>query len=171
MLNVTTGRAAIPIFWKIVNRWPTPRELVDGTSSVYIRTIGIWFYFAMNDFLRLLATADVHFQRRWTSLWSYFALWAFTTNEQSGSKSFHNATWTIHRDTLAIVEERKCRQPRRVLALVKRGCGLALAPARLTPIPRYLTSKASARTRSIRFEYFVIARSNRKQTQLRCGSK
>ncbi|KIM61261.1 hypothetical protein SCLCIDRAFT_54412, partial [Scleroderma citrinum Foug A] len=27
MLNVTTGRAA---FWKIVNRWPTPRELIDA---------------------------------------------------------------------------------------------------------------------------------------------
>ena len=50
MLNVTTGRAAIPIFWKIVNRWPTPRELVDGTSSVYMRAMGIWSYLAMNDF-------------------------------------------------------------------------------------------------------------------------
>ena len=42
MLNVTTGRAA---FWKIVNRWPTPRELIDGTSSTYTHAVGTPVFF------------------------------------------------------------------------------------------------------------------------------
>ncbi|KAG6331268.1 hypothetical protein ID866_7820 [Astraeus odoratus] len=28
LLNVTTGRMAIPVFWKVVTRWPTPEDLV-----------------------------------------------------------------------------------------------------------------------------------------------
>jgi len=57
MLNVTTGRAAIPIFWKIVNQWPTPRELVDGTSSSYTHTIGTPIYFTSIDVLRPVSSA------------------------------------------------------------------------------------------------------------------
>ena len=30
LLNVTTGKAAIPVFCKIISRWPTPQDLVRG---------------------------------------------------------------------------------------------------------------------------------------------
>jgi hypothetical protein len=32
LLNVTTGTAAIPVFCKIISRWPTPQDLVRGGS-------------------------------------------------------------------------------------------------------------------------------------------
>jgi hypothetical protein len=32
LLNVTTGKAAIPVFCKIISRWPTPQDLVRGGS-------------------------------------------------------------------------------------------------------------------------------------------
>lgn len=32
LLNVTTGKAAIPVFCKIISRWPTPQDLVHGRS-------------------------------------------------------------------------------------------------------------------------------------------
>lgn len=30
LLNVTTGKVAIPVFCKLISRWPTPRDLVQG---------------------------------------------------------------------------------------------------------------------------------------------
>lgn len=39
LLNVTTGRMAIPIFWKIVRRWPTPRDLVNAPLDELIELI------------------------------------------------------------------------------------------------------------------------------------
>lgn len=30
LLNVTAGRMAIPVFWRIVARWPTPSDLLAG---------------------------------------------------------------------------------------------------------------------------------------------
>lgn len=34
LLNVTTGRYAIPIFWKLTNRWPTPHDMINGTLEI-----------------------------------------------------------------------------------------------------------------------------------------
>ncbi|KAL4062328.1 hypothetical protein J3A83DRAFT_4312000 [Scleroderma citrinum] len=45
LLNVTTGRAAIPIFWKIMSRWPRPRELVDAPLDELVellRPLGLY---------------------------------------------------------------------------------------------------------------------------------
>ncbi|KAI6128152.1 DNA glycosylase [Pisolithus croceorrhizus] len=39
LLNVTTGRMAIPIFWKIVHRWPTPQDLVNAPLDELIELI------------------------------------------------------------------------------------------------------------------------------------
>jgi hypothetical protein len=30
LLNKTSGRCAVPIFWTLINRWPTPRSLAKG---------------------------------------------------------------------------------------------------------------------------------------------
>jgi hypothetical protein len=30
LLNVTTGRYAIPVFWKLMDRWPIPRDMIEG---------------------------------------------------------------------------------------------------------------------------------------------
>ena len=30
LLNVTTGKAAIPVFYKIISHWPTPLDLAHG---------------------------------------------------------------------------------------------------------------------------------------------
>ena len=30
LLNKTSGKVALPVFWYIVNRWPTPKQLADG---------------------------------------------------------------------------------------------------------------------------------------------
>jgi len=30
LLNKTSGKVALPVFWYIVNRWPTPTDLVNG---------------------------------------------------------------------------------------------------------------------------------------------
>ena len=35
LLNQTTGKAAIPVFWKIVKKWPTAQHLQDGTQSTH----------------------------------------------------------------------------------------------------------------------------------------
>jgi methyl-CpG-binding domain protein 4 len=40
LLNKTTGKLAIPVFWKIVDKWPTPLDLANGMHS---RTkVNIW---------------------------------------------------------------------------------------------------------------------------------
>ncbi|KAG1762107.1 hypothetical protein EDD22DRAFT_893058 [Suillus occidentalis] len=40
LLNVTTGRYAIPVFWKLMDRWPIPR---DNDEIVYIlRPLGLY---------------------------------------------------------------------------------------------------------------------------------
>ena len=39
LLNVTTGKAAIPVFCKIISRWPTPQDLVHGGSCHRARLI------------------------------------------------------------------------------------------------------------------------------------
>jgi hypothetical protein len=30
LLNKTSGRSAVPIFWTLINRWPTPESLAKG---------------------------------------------------------------------------------------------------------------------------------------------
>ena len=30
LLNKTSGKVSLPVFWYIVNRWPTPADLVNG---------------------------------------------------------------------------------------------------------------------------------------------
>lgn len=30
LLNKTSGKVALPVFWYIVKRWPTPKELING---------------------------------------------------------------------------------------------------------------------------------------------
>jgi len=30
LLNKTSGKVALPVFWYIVDRWPTPANLVNG---------------------------------------------------------------------------------------------------------------------------------------------
>ena len=30
LLNKTSGKVALPVFWYIVNRWPTPADLING---------------------------------------------------------------------------------------------------------------------------------------------
>ena len=30
LLNKTAGRVAVPIFWKLMERWPTPEALAQG---------------------------------------------------------------------------------------------------------------------------------------------
>lgn len=45
LLNVTTGRMAIPVFWKIMHRWPTPQRLVDAPLDElieFIRPLGLY---------------------------------------------------------------------------------------------------------------------------------
>lgn len=39
LLNVTTGRMAIPVFWKIMHRWSTPQDLVDAPLDELIELI------------------------------------------------------------------------------------------------------------------------------------
>ena len=34
LLNVTTGRAAMPVFWELMRRWPTADAMSRGTRSV-----------------------------------------------------------------------------------------------------------------------------------------
>lgn len=33
LLNKTTGKAAIPVFWVLMDRWPTPRKMVKGIHA------------------------------------------------------------------------------------------------------------------------------------------
>ena len=33
LLNKTAGRVAVPIFWKLIERWPTPDALAQGNSA------------------------------------------------------------------------------------------------------------------------------------------
>ncbi|KAH8919112.1 hypothetical protein BT69DRAFT_1337586 [Atractiella rhizophila] len=37
LLNVTTGRQAIPVFWKILSLWPTPELLKDGMPLAFLQ--------------------------------------------------------------------------------------------------------------------------------------
>jgi methyl-CpG-binding domain protein 4 len=30
LLNKTSGRCAVPIFWTLIDRWPTPQSLAKG---------------------------------------------------------------------------------------------------------------------------------------------
>ena len=40
LLNKTAGRLAIPVFWKIIEKWPTPLDLAQGTDfSIHPRCI------------------------------------------------------------------------------------------------------------------------------------
>ena len=34
LLNVTTGRAAMPVFWELMRRWPTADAMSRGARSV-----------------------------------------------------------------------------------------------------------------------------------------
>ncbi|CUA77341.1 hypothetical protein RSOLAG22IIIB_12689 [Rhizoctonia solani] len=35
LLNKTNGKAAIPIFWELIRRWPTPTALAQGLESYF----------------------------------------------------------------------------------------------------------------------------------------
>jgi methyl-CpG-binding domain protein 4 len=39
LLNVTSGRAARPIFVELVRRWPTPQALAEGAQSMLRQAI------------------------------------------------------------------------------------------------------------------------------------
>lgn len=34
LLNRTTGKAAIPVFYELMARWPDPASMVDGVSPL-----------------------------------------------------------------------------------------------------------------------------------------
>ncbi|KAG0698947.1 hypothetical protein DFH29DRAFT_939132 [Suillus ampliporus] len=45
LLNVTTGRYAIPVFWKLMNRWTTPREMIEADNDELVnilRPLGLY---------------------------------------------------------------------------------------------------------------------------------
>ncbi|KAG2134877.1 uncharacterized protein EDB93DRAFT_1254382 [Suillus bovinus] len=45
LLNVTTGRYAIPVFWKLMDRWPTPRDMIEADNDEVVnilRPLGLY---------------------------------------------------------------------------------------------------------------------------------
>lgn len=45
LLNVTTGRYAIPVFWKLMDRWPIPRNMIDADNDELVnilRPLGLY---------------------------------------------------------------------------------------------------------------------------------
>ncbi|KAG2053836.1 DNA glycosylase [Suillus hirtellus] len=45
LLNVTTGRYAIPVFWKLMDRWPTPRDMIEADHDELVnilRPLGLY---------------------------------------------------------------------------------------------------------------------------------
>ncbi|OJA20380.1 hypothetical protein AZE42_06677 [Rhizopogon vesiculosus] len=45
LLNVTTGRYAIPVFWELMNRWPTPHDMVNANNTELmnaLRPLGLY---------------------------------------------------------------------------------------------------------------------------------
>ncbi|KAG1840243.1 hypothetical protein F4604DRAFT_1833176 [Suillus subluteus] len=45
LLNVTTGRYAIPVFWKLMDRWPIPRDMIKADNDELVnilRPLGLY---------------------------------------------------------------------------------------------------------------------------------
>ncbi|KAG1764598.1 hypothetical protein EV702DRAFT_1153649 [Suillus placidus] len=45
LLNVTTGRYAIPVFWKLIDRWPSPRDMIKADNDELVnilRPLGLY---------------------------------------------------------------------------------------------------------------------------------
>ncbi|KAG2363784.1 DNA glycosylase [Suillus spraguei] len=45
LLNVTTGRYAIPVFWKLMDRWPIPRDMIEADNDELVnilRPLGLY---------------------------------------------------------------------------------------------------------------------------------
>ncbi|KAG2038317.1 hypothetical protein BDR03DRAFT_955141 [Suillus americanus] len=45
LLNVTTGRYAIPVFWKLMDRWPIPRDMIEADNGELVnilRPLGLY---------------------------------------------------------------------------------------------------------------------------------
>ncbi|KAG1733245.1 uncharacterized protein EDB91DRAFT_1149688 [Suillus paluster] len=45
LLNVTTGRYAIPVFWKLINHWQTPRDMIEADNDELVnilRPLGLY---------------------------------------------------------------------------------------------------------------------------------
>lgn len=45
LLNVTTGRYAIPVFWKLMDRWPIPRNMIEADNDELVdilRPLGLY---------------------------------------------------------------------------------------------------------------------------------
>ena len=54
LLNVTTGKAAIPVFCKIISRWPTPQDLVHGRL---LNTIAFFWSWTISN-ITIIAPQD-----------------------------------------------------------------------------------------------------------------
>lgn len=39
LLNKTAGKVAIPVFWRIIERWPTPLDLSQGIYFLFLPVV------------------------------------------------------------------------------------------------------------------------------------
>ena len=68
LLNKTAGKVAIPVFWKIIERWPTPLDLAQGICFPFL-PVAWWFtQFTANpdeliSLIRKLGTQTVRSKR------------------------------------------------------------------------------------------------------------